>query len=115
MTQREFTVDYRTRNPGVSEELLPKKGWLRFGFPHSYNSDLLEAMLALAEAGASHDPLFDEALDHIESKRSSAGRWQMEVSLNGKMLADVEERGAPSKWLTLQATRVLQHFGRIEV
>jgi hypothetical protein len=112
MTQKQFTADYRTQHPTPSGELLPKKGWLRFGFPHSYNSDLLEAMLALAEAGATYDPVMDEALDHIESKRRADGRWKMETSLNGKMLADVEKKGAPSKWITLQALTVLQHFGR---
>jgi hypothetical protein len=69
-------------------------------------------MLALAEAGATYDPVMDEALDHIESKRRADGRWKMETSLNGKMLADVEKKGAPSKWITLQALTVLQHFGR---
>lgn len=112
MTQKQFTADYRARHPMPSGELVPKKGWLRFGFPHSYNSDLLEAMLALAEAGAAYDPAMDEALDHIESKRLPDGRWRMETSLNGKMLADVEKKGAPSKWITLQALTVLQHFGR---
>jgi hypothetical protein len=34
---------------------------------------------------------------------------------DGKMLADVEKRGAPSKWVTLQALRVLQHFGRLNL
>lgn len=101
--------------PGVADEWLPKPGWLRFGFPGSYNPDLLEAMLALVEHGAAPDPAFDEALDVIESKRGRDGRWRMERSLNGKMWADVERKGAPSKWITLRALAVLRHFGRISV
>ena len=41
------------------------------------------------------------------------GRWKMETSLNGRMLADVETKGAPSKRITLQALTVLQQFGRL--
>ena len=115
VSQRAFTMEYKENHPIETSKLLPKNGWLQFGFPHSYNSDLLEAMLALAEAGADHDPVMDEALDQIESKRGSDGSWKMQSSLNGKMLAGVERRGAPSKWLTLQAMTVLLHFGRIEV
>jgi hypothetical protein len=32
----------------------------------------------------------------------------MEYSYNGKMWADVEEKGKPSKWVTLRALRVLR-------
>ena len=114
-TQADFTREYRRKHRATATDLLPKQGWLRFGFPHSYNSDLLEAMLALAEAGAEYDPVMDEALDHIESRSDERGRWRMETSLNGRMLATVERKGRPSKWLTLQALRVLQHFGRVVI
>jgi hypothetical protein len=32
----------------------------------------------------------------------------MEKSFNGKMWADIEEKGKPSKWVTLRALRVLR-------
>jgi hypothetical protein len=51
---REFKAAYREEHPLRREDLVEKKGWLRFCFPHSYNSDLLEAMLALAELGVEH-------------------------------------------------------------
>ena len=38
-------------------------------------------------------------------------RWTLRNSLNGKMIADVETKGQPSKWLTLRALQVLDHFG----
>lgn len=110
VTVRAFKQTYRQEHPMPSEELLPKKGWLRFGFPSSYNPDLLEALLALAELGVEHDPVLDEALDHVEEKRGADGRWSLDRSLNGKMLADVESKGEASKWLTLRALTVLRHF-----
>jgi hypothetical protein len=35
----------------------------------------------------------------------------MDKSLNGQMWADVEVKGKPSKWITLFALIVLDHFG----
>jgi len=108
----EFKADYRAATPVRPEEWLEKPGWLRLGFPSSYNPDLLEALLALAELGAPPHPAYDDALNVLESKRGADGRWKLERSLNGKTLAVVERKGAPSKWLTLRALTVLRHFGR---
>jgi hypothetical protein len=80
----------------------PKRGWLKFGFPLHYNSDILEAMFALATAGV---PMA-ESLD----KRTADGVWILENSLNGKMWVDVEVKGEPSKWITFFALYVLDHF-----
>jgi hypothetical protein len=91
----------------------PKQGWLKIGFPLHYNSDVLEAMYALAESGTPMSAALERPLNVIESKRSPEGKWVMENSLNGWMWADVETLGKPSKWLTYYALRVLSHFGRV--
>jgi hypothetical protein len=88
----------------------PKQGWLKFGFPLHYNSDVLEAMYALAESGTPMSAALERPLKVIESKMTSEGKWAMENSLNGKMWVDVETLGKPSKWLTYYALRVLGHF-----
>ena len=81
--------------------------WFRFGFPASYSSDILELLLALAELGRARDPRAQPGIELLLSKQDNTGRWRMETTLNGKMLADVERKGQPSKWLTLRALRVL--------
>jgi hypothetical protein len=43
------------------------------------------------------------ALQFILSKQDAQGRWKLENALNGKMWADIEEKGKPSKWVTLRA------------
>ncbi len=91
-------------------ERQPKQGWLKFGFPLHYNSDILEAMVGLAQAGVPYGPHLDRALRVIREKRTPNAVWLMERSMNGKMLVDVEELGAPSKWLTVRALNVLKHF-----
>ena len=112
---RAFKAQWLSEHQVENEDLLPKPGWLRFGFPRNYNSDILESMLSLAENRVGHSPVLDDALDHIEEKRDKDGRWTLDDSLNGKMLADIEHKGRPSKWITLRAMTVLRHFGRIDV
>jgi hypothetical protein len=90
----------------------PKAGWLKFGFPLHYNSDVLEATYALALAGARYTKQLEKGLTAIREKSTSQGVWIMDSSLNGKMLVDVETKGKPSKWLTFFARFVLQHFER---
>lgn len=88
-----------------------KPGWLRFGFPLSYNSDALEALLALAAVGEVRRPEYELAIEVVEHAADAKMRWMLKNSHNSKMLADVEKKGAPSKWLTLRALQVLAHFG----
>ena len=112
---RDVKAKWLAEHKVKNKDLLPKAAWLRFGFPRSYNPDLLEAMLALAELGVKHTRALDEALDHIEAKRGRDGRWKLDHSLNGKMLASIERKGRPSKWITLRALIVLKHFGRLKL
>ena len=87
-----------------------KPGWLRFGFPLSYNSDALEALLALAAVGETRRPEYEPALEVVRAAADPHSRWLLRNTHNGKMYADVEFKGKPSKWLTLRALQVLTHF-----
>jgi hypothetical protein len=118
-----FDLIYTTKAPdraAVRERFLAehsplvhgdKPGWLRFGFPLSYNSDALEALTALAGVGEGRLPQYEPALEAVAAAADSQLRWTMRNSLNGKMYGDVEAKGRPSKWLTLRALQVLDHFG----
>ena len=96
------------KGPGEPAE---KPGWLKFGFPLHYNSDLLEALYALALCGvpAAGDSL-QKPLGILREKMTPDGRWRLENSLNGKMRVDIEQVGKPSKWLTYRAWYALNHF-----
>lgn len=87
-----------------------KAGWLRFGYPLSYNSDALESLAALAAVGETLRPEYEPALDLVTRAADPQMRWLLRNTLNGKMLADVEAKGQPSKWLTLRALQVLEAF-----
>jgi hypothetical protein len=85
--------------------------WFKFGYPLGYVSDVLLNLEALAEAGCGNDPRLDEAVELVLSKQDEQGRWKMAYSYNGKMWADVEQKGQPSKWVTLRAVRMLKTRG----
>ena len=98
---------------GVGER-EPKSSWTRFGFPLNYNSDILEAMVALATVGVPMSEALEKPLQVIRDKRTANGVWRLEKSLNGQMWVDVEVKGQPSKWITLFALMVLDHFSMLE-
>jgi hypothetical protein len=100
--------------PGAGQP-EPKKGWLKFGFPLHYNSDILEAMFALARLGTPMSEELKKPLEIIAEKMTPDGVWILENSLNGKMRADVEEKGKPSKWITYHALYVLNHFNIADI
>ena len=88
--------------------------WFKFGYPLSYTSDILEALEVLAGLGHARDPRLANAIEFMLSKQDAQGRWKLEHTLNGKMWADIEQKGKPSKWVTLRALRVLKAVGTID-
>ena len=85
--------------------------WFKFGYPLGYTSDILEALDVLAGLGHARDPRLANAIEFVFSKQDAQGRWKLEHTLNRKMWADIEQRGKPSKWITLRALRVLKAAG----
>jgi len=61
--------------------------------------------------GHVRDPRLANAIEFVLSKQDAQGRWKLEHTLNGKMWIDIEQRGKPSKWITLRALRVLKAAG----
>ena len=54
---------------------------------------------------------YQPAIDLVKAAADSEMRWTLRNTFNGKMLADVEVRGQPSKWVTLRALQVLRWAG----
>lgn len=106
-----FSVDPATADYPAGYSDKPSRSWFRFGFPLFYVTDVLQIAEALTEAGYGGDPRLAATYELILSKRDKAGRWKMEYSYQGKTWADAEERGKPSKWVTLRAMQVLKGGG----
>ena len=88
---------------------VSKPGWLRFGFPLMYQTDVLEILGILTKLGYK-DKRMQEALDSVISKQDNQGRWKLENTFNGRFQVDIEQKGRPSKWITLNALRVLKGY-----
>jgi hypothetical protein len=89
---------------------ISRPGWLRFGFPLMYQTDVLEILLILTQLGC-RDRRMREAVDVVISQQGPTARWNLGTSFNGRYLVNVERKGRPSKWLTLRALTVLKRFG----
>ncbi len=90
-------------------EVTNKTDWLKFGFPLMYQTDALEILAILTKLGY-HDPRMQEAIDLLLSKQDDQGRWTLETTFNGRFQVDIEEKDKPSKWITLNALKVLKSY-----
>lgn len=106
----DFLLGYDVARADYPYKERINSSWFKFGYPLGYVTDVLLNLEALAGAGQGGDPRLDEAVDLVLSKQDDQGRWVMEYSYNGKMWADVEEKGKPSKWVTLRAVRMLKRI-----
>jgi len=86
----------------------PNRSWFKFGYPIGYVTDVLQILGVLVGLGYGTDPRLRNALELLRAKQDDQGRWPLEYTYNGKTWIDVEEKGKPSKWVTLRALRVLQ-------
>ncbi|MGD2253391.1 MAG: hypothetical protein PVF70_10815 [Anaerolineales bacterium] len=84
--------------------------WFRFGFPRSYQSDILQALGALTKLGVGGDPRLRPALVFLQEKRNADGTWPLQETPK-LMWVPIEHRGKPSKWITLKALQVFQRAG----
>jgi len=88
---------------------VPKPGWLNFGFPLMYQTDVLEILGILTQLGYK-DKRMQEAIDVVISKQDNKGRWILENTFNGRYQTSIEQKGKPSKWITMHALNVLKRF-----
>ena len=82
------------------------KRWFTFGVPRAW--DLLSALKALAAHGYAYDARFVPLLRLLLNRQDHQGRWSCgSVSRTWP----IEKRNRPSKWVTLDALRVLKQAG----
>jgi hypothetical protein len=102
-----------SRDPAVADYPFgygnrPSSSWFKFGYPIGYVTDVLQNLEVLAALGLAQDPRLARAIELVAGKQGDDGRWKLEYTYNGKMWADIERKGEPSKWATLRALRVLK-------
>lgn len=80
--------------------------WLTFGVPRAW--DLLSALRALAAHGHGGDPRFMPLLELLLDRQNEHGQW---ICGSVSRTWPLEKRNQPSKWITLDALRLLRHVG----
>jgi hypothetical protein len=87
--------------------------YLDFAFPYYWHYDVLRALDHFRRAQADRDPRMAEAIEVVRSKRQTDGRWLLDRTHPGRVYFDLEDGvGAPSRWNTLRALRVLDWWDR---
>jgi hypothetical protein len=94
------------RRKSTGEVVKPE--YLDFAFPYYWHYDVLRALDYFHGSGADPDPRMGEAVDVVRSKQQPDGRWLLDRVYPGRVYFDLEDGvGAPSRWNTLRALRVL--------
>jgi len=112
---QEYFLDRRLfRRLSTGEVINDRKGdhnWTRFAFPTWWHYDVLRGLEYMRRAGVVPDQRVAEAIELVESKRDSDGRWPLENQHPGTMAVELDEgEGRPSRWNTLRALRVLDWY-----
>lgn len=85
--------------------------YLRLAAPPRWHYDVLRALEHLRDAGSEPADRMREALDVVRGKRLDDGTWPLDVRWGGDAWVDYGEVGAPNRWVTLRALRVLRWAG----
>ena len=90
-------------------EVIDKK-MLMLSYPYRWRYNILRCLDYFRAADVEFDPRMVDALDVLMGKRRRDGRWPVQARHPGVSHFDMEKIGQPSRWNTLIALRVLQHF-----
>jgi hypothetical protein len=94
------------RSDKTNQIINPK--FTLFSYPHYWHYDVLRGLSYLARSNAPRDPRVQEAMDLLCHKRNKDGTWPVQNRYSGKVFFNMEKMGAPSRWNTLRARRVLR-------
>lgn len=106
----EYLLKHRIFKKSSDLKQVAKGEWLKFGFPRFWDTDALEILGILATLECK-DKRMKEALDLIISKQRREGKWNLESTWSGRMQCAIEQKGKPSKWVTLHALKALKNVG----
>ncbi|HEV8069963.1 MAG TPA: hypothetical protein VGP76_19635 [Planctomycetaceae bacterium] len=104
---REFLLMHRLFRSDRTGEII-KPVFIRFAFPPRWHYDILRALDYFQSVDAPRDPRLADAIEIVERTRQEDGRWTLQNAYRGKTYFEMERLGAPSRWNTLRALRVLK-------
>ena len=108
---REFLLVHRLFRSHRTGAVI-KPIFLQFSFPPRWHYDVLRALDYFQAVKAPRDPRLAEAIDLVRRGQREDGRWPLQNRYKGKTYFEMERVGAPSRWNTLRALRVLKWWDR---
>ncbi len=106
---REFLLQHRLYKSDKTGEIINKQ-FLRLSYPSRWKYDILRALDYFRLASVEYDERMSDAIDILLKKRNKKNTWNLQANHSGKIHFEMEKVGKPSKWNTLRALRVLNHF-----
>jgi hypothetical protein len=103
-----FLLEHDLATSDFPTDTTISRDWTKLGFPSAYVADSLQGLEALVELGHGRDRRLSPTLDMVLAKQDAHGRWRNEHPYRGRLWAEVDAPGRPSKWVTLRACRVLK-------
>jgi hypothetical protein len=107
---REFLLVHTLFRSHRTGEIIDKR-MLMLSYPSRWKYDILRALENFRAVGATYDPRLGPALEILLGKQRKDGTWPVQAKHAGQTHFDMEKAGTPSRWNTLRAMRVLDHFG----
>lgn len=106
----EFLLMHRLYKADHHDFKVINRHWMRFGFPWFYGYDVLRGLSVLTKLGYINDDRLADGIKLMMEKRQPDGKWLLETAPTGRMQTNIEAVGKPSKWITLNALRVLKRL-----
>jgi hypothetical protein len=104
---REFLLVHRLFRSHRTGEVI-KPIFTLFSFPARWHYDILRALDYFQSVDAPRDERLAEAIEIVRARRRADGRWPLQNRYRGRTFFEMERVGAPSRWNTLRALRVLK-------
>ncbi len=86
------------------------KDFLKLSYPSRWRYDILRALDYFWHSKTPWDDRMEPAVAVLQKKRNKGLTWNVQAKHPGQVHFDMEKAGKPSRWNTLRAMRVLNHF-----
>jgi hypothetical protein len=97
----------------VSTGDIIEPAWTRFAFPTLWHYDVLRALDYLRASNVQPDDRMNEAEAIVLERRQGDNRWLLDLRHRDTLYSELSGAvGAPNRWVTLRAMRVLKWCGR---
>ncbi len=106
---QEFILQHQLFKSDRTGEIIDKRMTM-LSYPSRWHYDILRALDYFQSAEVRYDPRMNDALEVLLKKRKKNDRWPVQAKHPGVMHFEMEKTGGDSRWNTLRAMRVLNHF-----